>query len=185
MQLPVHSVFDYNEQHPTLPIQAMNAYQPDPVQHQPFMRRAIDLSLQSIGSGGGPFGAVIVRDGTIIAEGNNRVTLANDPTAHAEIVAIREACRRLERFHLDDCYIYTSCEPCPMCLGAIYWGRLRSIVYGSSRDDAAAAGFDDSLFYRQIGLSPENRSIPMKQIMRQEALAPFTAWRLLENKREY
>jgi guanine deaminase len=149
------------------------------------MRRAIALSLQSVRDGGGPFGAVIVRDGIIIAEGTNRVTGTNDPTAHAEIVAIREACAKLGRFQLSDCDIYTSCEPCPMCLGGIYWGRLRSVFYGNSRDDAARAGFDDSLIYDQLELLPADRSIPMRQIIPAEALAGFRAWEGFEGKIRY
>ncbi|MGC1371839.1 MAG: nucleoside deaminase [Candidatus Sulfotelmatobacter sp.] len=146
----------------------------------PFMARAIQLSLENVNSGrGGPFGAVVVKDNEIISEGANRVTLANDATAHAEIVAIREACKKLNAFHLQGCEIYASCEPCPMCLGAIYWARLSRIYFANVDADAARIGFDDSLIYRELAQPHSQRKIPMTQMMREEALAAFRAW---ENK---
>jgi len=151
-----------------------------------FMARAIQLSLDNVASGrGGPFGAVIVKDGVIIAEGANRVTSTNDPTAHAEVVVIREACSRLGTFMLDGCEIYTSCEPCPMCLGAIYWARLAKIYFGNIAADACDIGFDDSFIYQEFSRSIPQRSIPMKGIMREEALAAFRAWQQKANKIEY
>lgn len=134
---------------------------------------------------GGPFGCVIVKDGAIIAEGNNRVTAENDPTAHAEIVAIRRACEKLGNFQLTGCDIYTSCEPCPMCLGAIYWARPDKIFYAATRQDAAQAGFDDEFIYRELDLTAENRSIPMQQICRENASALFTLWIDKEDKIDY
>lgn len=142
-----------------------------------FMTRAIQLSIENVLSGqGGPFGAVIVRDGSIIAEGSNRVTATNDPTAHAEVVAIREACGKLGSFELKDCELYASCEPCPMCLGAIYWARLTRIYFGNSAADASKIGFDDSAIYHECAQPHSKRSIPMVQMMREEALAAFRAW---------
>jgi guanine deaminase len=152
----------------------------------PFMARAIQLAVENARSGnGGPFGAVIVKNGKIVAEADNRVTATNDPTAHAEVVAIREACSRLGVFELGDCEIYTSCEPCPMCLGAIYWSRLGKIYFASGASDAAKAGFDDSFIYREIGQELAKRSIPMEQMMRQEALAAFRAWQEKSDKIQY
>jgi tRNA(Arg) A34 adenosine deaminase TadA len=154
--------------------------------HNPFMARAIQLALENVTSGnGGPFGAVIVRNGAILAEGANSVTATNDPTAHAEIVAIRSACARRKAFELTDCEIYTSCEPCPMCLGAIYWARLTSINYGSVAADAAAAGFDDSMIYRELAKPLAGRSIPMTQLMPEEARGVFRAWKEKSDKIEY
>jgi tRNA(Arg) A34 adenosine deaminase TadA len=142
-----------------------------------FMQRAIELALENVRSGhGGPFGAVIVKNGQTLAEGTNNVTSANDPTAHAEIVAIREACRKLASFQLDGCELYTSCEPCPMCLGAIYWARPAHIYYGASAADAAAAQFDDAFIFREIAQPTRLRQIPMTQVMRDEALVAFRAW---------
>jgi tRNA(Arg) A34 adenosine deaminase TadA len=155
-------------------------------QQRRFMQRAIDLATGNVRTGtGGPFAAVIVRDGTIVAEGTNLVTSTDDPTAHAEIVAIRKACRELETFALHDCQIYASCEPCPMCLGAIYWSRLGTLYYAGSREDAAAAGFDDSFIYQQIALPPEQRSLPAIQLMREESLEAFRQWKESERKIEY
>lgn len=152
----------------------------------PFMARAIRLSLDNVVSGnGGPFGAVIVKDSKIIAEGVNRVTGTNDPTAHAEVTAIREACAKLGVFELNDCEIYTSCEPCPMCLGAIYWARLARIYYGNVAADAAAIGFDDSFIYREFAQELAHRSIPMVAMMRESALAAFRAWREKPNRIPY
>ena len=152
----------------------------------PFMARAIQLSLDNVLSGqGGPFGAVIVKDSKIIAEGVNRVTIDNDPTAHAEIVTIREACTRLNSFTLADCEIYTSCEPCPMCLGAIYWAHLSRIHFGNLAADASKVGFDDSFIYQQIAQPFSQRKIPMLQMMREEALAAFRSWQEKPNKIPY
>jgi guanine deaminase len=152
----------------------------------PFMARAIQLSIDNVLSGdGGPFGAVIVKNDSIVAEGVNRVTASNDPTAHAEVVAIRAACSKLGVFELTDCEIYTSCEPCPMCLGAIYWARLRRIYFGNVAADAAAVGFDDSFIYRELDHPLTQRSIPMVQMMREQALSAFRAWQDKPNKIPY
>jgi guanine deaminase len=152
----------------------------------PYMARAIQLSIDNVLSGdGGPFGAVIVRNGSIVAEGVNRVTASTDPTAHAEVVAIRAACAKLGVFELTDCEIYTSCEPCPMCLGAIYWARLERIYFGNVAADAAAIGFDDSFIYRELGQPLSQRSIPMVQMMREQAQTAFRAWRDKPNKIPY
>ncbi len=149
----------------------------------PFMARAIQLSLDNVTSGaGGPFGAVIVKDGAIVAEGANRVTASNDPTAHAEVIAIRAACAKLGAFTLQDCEIYTSCEPCPMCLGAIYWAHIAHIYFGNIAADASAIGFDDSLIYRQFAKPLADRSIPMTPMMREQARAAFRAWQEKPNK---
>ncbi len=151
-----------------------------------FMRRAIALSHERMEAGdGGPFGAVIVRDGAIVAEGWNQVTSENDPTAHAEIVAIRRACAALDNFVLDDCEIYTSCEPCPMCLSAIYWARLKCLYYGNSKDDAAGIGFDDAYLYREVGLAPGERSVPAIRLLADEALEAFRAWEAKPDKIAY
>ena len=151
-----------------------------------FMRRAISLALENIRSGrGGPFAAVIVKDGRIIAEGTNRVTSTNDPTAHAEVVAIREACRALGDFQLAGCDLYTTCEPCPMCLGAIYWARPARIFYAGTAADAAAAGFDDAFIYEELKHPPAVRRVPMTQLLRDESLAIFSAWKQQENKTPY
>jgi tRNA(Arg) A34 adenosine deaminase TadA len=150
------------------------------------MARAIQLSVENVLSGrGGPFGAVIVKSGKIVAEGVNRVTATNDPTAHAEVVAIREACVKLGVFLLEDCEIYTSCEPCPMCLGAIYWAHLARINFGNLAEDAAEIGFDDSFIYEQFTQPPNQRTIPMVQMMHEQALAGFRAWRERTNKIPY
>jgi len=152
----------------------------------PFMARAIQLSLENVQSGrGGPFGAVVVQDGAIIGEAANQVTSTNDPTAHAEVLAIRAACKKLGAFELLGCEIYTSCEPCPMCLGAIYWARLSRIYFGNAGADASKIGFDDSLIYREIAHPHPQRKIPMIQIMREEALAAFRAWENKPDKIEY
>jgi tRNA(Arg) A34 adenosine deaminase TadA len=158
---------------------------PESNSHAEYIRRAIALALENVRAGGGPFGAVIVRDGRILAEGANRVTLANDPTAHAEIVAIREACRALGSFQLAGCDLYTTCEPCPMCLAAIYWARVTRLFYSASSADAAAAGFDDSFIYTELKLLPSARSIPAAQLLREESLAPFSAWKLQPHKTLY
>jgi guanine deaminase len=154
--------------------------------HEKFMSRAIDLAREGMESGaGGPFGCVIVRAGEIVGEGSNRVTSLNDPTAHAEVVAIRDACSRLESFQLDGCTVYTSCEPCPMCLGAIYWARPDAIYFAGTRIDAAEAGFDDEHIYAEIEKSHEARRIPMKSLMRHEAQQVFAAWTAKADKTEY
>ena len=154
--------------------------------NSPFMARAIELSIENVRSGrGGPFGAVVVKNGNILAEGANRVTATNDPTAHAEVLAIRQACQKLALFELKDCELYTSCEPCPMCLGAIYWTRLARVYYGSHATDASKAGFDDSFIYREIAQPHPQRGIPMTQMMREEALAAFRAWEQQPNKVRY
>ncbi|HEX5223381.1 MAG TPA: nucleoside deaminase [Verrucomicrobiae bacterium] len=141
------------------------------------MREAIRLSLAKMRANhGGPFGAVVVRRGKIVGRGWNQVTSTNDPTAHAEIVAIRDACRRLKTFILDDCVLYTSCEPCPMCLSAIYWARLKTVYYGNTRKDAQKIEFDDDLIYEEVATPIERRKIPMKQLLRLEALAAFKEW---------
>jgi guanine deaminase len=151
-----------------------------------FLREAIRLARESVDSGcGGPFGAVIVRDGRIVGRGQNRVTSLNDPTAHAEIQAIRDACAELGTFWLETCEIYTSCEPCPMCLGAIYWARLSRIHYAADRTDAASIGFDDEFLYREIPTPPAHRRIPMRQALREEALEAFRLWDASEDKTEY
>src|SRR3984957_12053316 len=143
-----------------------------------FMREAIRISIQKMRRGlGGPLGAVVVRNGRIVGRGWNQVTSANDPTAHAEVVAIRDACRRLKTFQLDDCELYTSCEPCPMCLSAMYWARLKRVYYANTRKDAAAIEFDDDFIYQQIPLAIAKRSLPMKQLLRKEALAAFAEWK--------
>jgi guanine deaminase len=149
------------------------------------MAEAIRLSIENVRNGGGPFAAVVVKDGEIIARGVNRVTATNDPTAHAEVVAIREACKAFGTFQLTGCEIYTSCEPCPMCLAAIYWSRPAKVYFANTKDDAAAVGFDDSLIYDEIGLARDRRRIPLIQIMREEALAAFEAWKVSPNRVEY
>jgi tRNA(Arg) A34 adenosine deaminase TadA len=150
-----------------------------------FMARAVELSIENVGLGGGPFAAVVVRSGRIIAEGVNSVTTENDPTAHAEIVAIREACRQLGTFELPGCEIYSSCEPCPMCLGAIYWARPVSVFFANTAADAAQFGFDDAFIYGEIQRNHADRKIPMIQLMRTEALAAFHAWREKNDKIHY
>lgn len=151
-----------------------------------FMNRAVELSREGMQAGdGGPFGAVIVRGGEIIAEGSNEVLAQNDPTAHAEIVAIRRACEKLSTFQLNDCELYTSCEPCPMCLGAIYWARPRSVFFVNTKRDAAAIGFDDSFIYDELKLPMENRKIPFIKVANAEALAVFDQWRQKPDKTRY
>ena len=155
------------------------------MEKQEFMRRAIQLSLESVKHGGGPFGAVIVKEGKIIAEAANRVTLDNDPTAHAEVNAIRQAARSLGRFDLSGCDIYTSCEPCPMCLGAIYGAHLDHIYYGCNRRDAADAGFDDEFIYQELSLAPAERQKMMEILLPDESLAAFRMWKEKKDKRRY
>jgi len=150
------------------------------------MREAIKLAEDGLTAGrGGPFGCVVVRRGEIVGRGNNRVTSANDPTAHAEVTAIRDACARLQTFQLADCELYTSCEPCPMCLSACYWARIPIVYYGNTRQDAAAIGFDDEFIYQQVALPPEQRTVPMKPLLRDEALGAFRAWAALADKVRY
>jgi len=150
------------------------------------MREAIRISVAKMrGDHGGPFGAVVVRKGKIIGRGWNRVTSTNDPTAHAEVVAIRDACRRLKTFQLDNCELYTSCEPCPMCLSAVYWARLKRVYYGNTRKDAARIAFDDDFIYREVALPISSRKIPMKQLLREEALAAFVEWKNKADKIPY
>ena len=151
-----------------------------------FMERAMELALDNVLTGrGGPFGAVIVRNGEIIAKGTNLVTTINDPTAHAEVLAIREACAKLNTFELADCEIYASCEPCPMCLGAIYWSRLQRIYYANTRVEAAGIGFDDDLIYQEIGLDPAVRSVPADRLITDEPMVAFRAWMESPNKIMY
>ena len=150
------------------------------------MREAIRLSRQKMRANqGGPFGAIVVRNGKIIGRGWNQVTSTNDPTAHAEVTAIRDACKKLKRFHLEDCELYTSCEPCPMCLGAVYWARLKTIYYANTRKDAAKIQFDDNFIYREIGLPLTRRKIPMKPLLRKEALEVFKEWTIKTDKVRY
>ena len=150
------------------------------------MRAAIRISIQKMRRNfGGPFGAVVVRKGKIVGRGWNQVTSTNDPTAHAEICAIRDACRRLRTFQLNDCDLYTSCEPCPMCLSAIYWARLRRVCYGNTRKDAARIGFDDDFIYQEVAAPISRRKIPMKQLLHQEALAAFAEWKTKTDKIPY
>lgn len=154
--------------------------------HEKFLKEAIKLAKENVKSGqGGPFGAVIVKDGRIISTGVNKVTGTNDPTAHAEIVAIRDACKKLNSFQLEDCTIYSSCEPCPMCLGAIYWARPKMLVFAALNTDAAKAGFDDSFIYEEIPLPYEKRSIPTYKISPPEYFDPFKDWIEFENKTKY
>ncbi|HYZ83423.1 MAG TPA: nucleoside deaminase [Bryobacteraceae bacterium] len=151
-----------------------------------LMRRAIELAQENVRTlRGGPFGAVVAREGEIIAEGTNLVTAINDPTAHAEVVAIRRACEKLGDFQLTGCEIYTSCEPCPMCFGAIYWARPACIYYGATHADAAEAGFDDSFIYQQLRLPPSRRNIPQVRLLESEAVQVFDAWKRAEGKQPY
>lgn len=150
------------------------------------MREAIRLSIENVQSGrGGPFAAIVVKDGTIIASGTNLVTNTNDPTAHAEIAAIREACKILRTFQLDGCEIYTSCEPCPMCLGAIYWARPAKVFFGNTKQDAAEIDFDDSFIYEELSKPLIQRKLPMKQLLHEEALTAFNAWKEKPDKIKY
>ncbi|WP_347840253.1 nucleoside deaminase [uncultured Draconibacterium sp.] len=154
--------------------------------HKRFMQAAINLAQKGMESNtGGPFGAVVVKDNKIIAEGCNRVTSSNDPTAHAEVVAIREACRVLNTFQLTGCTVYTSCEPCPMCLGAIYWARPDKVVYAATKEDAADAQFDDHFIYEEMERQPVQRKIKFENLMRKEAQEVFQSWKSKEDKTEY
>ncbi|KHJ38482.1 guanine deaminase [Pedobacter glucosidilyticus] len=156
------------------------------MEHEDFMRMAIALSEDNVKNNlGGPFGAVIVKDGQIIAKSANTVTTTNDPTAHAEVAAIRLACHALNTFSLEGCTIYASCEPCPMCLGAIYWARIDKLYYANTKRDAAAINFDDDFIYQEIDLKPEDRKLPSQQLLRDEALKAFEMWQLSANKTDY
>ncbi len=150
-----------------------------------FMRMAIDISIESVKNGGGPFGAVIVKDGVVIASASNSVTITNDPTAHAEVNTIRAACTHLGTFKLTECELYTSCEPCPMCLSSAYWAGIKTIYYGNTRDDAKKIDFDDSFIYDEIPIAPDKRTIPSVQILGDEAIKAFDAWSRKEDKVEY
>lgn len=153
--------------------------------HSEFMRRAIELSNISVDLGGGPFGAVVVCNGKIIGEGHNQVTLHNDPTAHAEVVAIRNAAQALGTFDLSQCVVYTSCEPCPMCLSAMYWARIGTFYFGNTKTDADAIGFSDAFIYEELKKSFEERQLSAKQLMHAEALKVFQKWSLKTDKTEY
>jgi len=153
--------------------------------HTSFLHQAIELAVDNVKHSGGPFGAIIIFNDMVIATGVNRVTATHDPTAHAEIVAIRAACTYLNSFQLTDCILYSSCEPCPMCLGAIYWARPSAVYYASSRFDAAAVGFDDSFIYEQLALPADQRSIATQQIVTENHSAPFDLWRQTQEKIEY
>lgn len=154
--------------------------------HEKFMQMAIDLSEHNVKEAlGGPFGAVIVKDGDVIARSANKVVATNDPTAHAEVSAIRLACKELGTFSLEGCVIYTSCEPCPMCLGAIYWARIDKIYYANTKADAASIGFDDKFIYDELELSMEKRKLPVVQLMRDEAMGVFKLWSETEGKTHY
>ena len=150
-----------------------------------LMRKGIELSIENVANGGGPFGAVIARNGEIIATGVNRVTANNDPTAHAEVSAIRAAAEKLGRFDLSDCEIFTSCEPCPMCLGAIYWARLNKIYFANNKTDAKNIGFDDSFIYDELALPRDQRHLSAEEMMRNEAIKAFEAWTKKTDKIEY
>ena len=154
-------------------------------QHEKFMRKAIALSVKNLKKGGGPFGAVIVRDGKVIATGVNRVTSSKDPTAHAEITAIRRATRKLGSFGLQGCVLYTSCEPCPMCLAAIYWARIDKVYVSATKYDAAEVGFDDAFIYEEFALPKENRKVLQVPLLVQEGKAPFKAWKQKTDKIPY
>ena len=150
-----------------------------------FMKRAIELSIKSVNSGTGPFGAVLVKDNQIMAEGFNKVTTSNDPTSHAEIVAIRMACKVLNNFNLEGCDLYTTCEPCPMCLSAIYWARINKIYYANTRVDAQKIDFSDAMIYEELNKTIKDRKIPMHQMMRDDALKAFDMWDKKEDKIKY
>jgi guanine deaminase len=156
------------------------------VEKEEWMGKAVQIALENVlSSHGGHFGAIVVKEGKIVGNGRNEVTATNDPTAHAEVQAIRDACRNLNTFQLDECELYTSCEPCPMCLGAIYWARPRIVYFAGTKEDAAQIGFDDQFIYEQIGVPYENRSIPFQQIKPANGLSPFEAWAASQNRVEY
>ena len=150
-----------------------------------FMKRAIELSIESVNKNGGPFGSLIVKDNKIIAEGSNKVTFSNDPTAHGEIVAIREACKKLKNFNLSGFELYSTCEPCPMCLSAIYWARIDKVYYANTREDARKIDFDDTLIYLELNKNIDERKITMTQMMREEALKAFEFWDKKADKVKY
>ena len=153
--------------------------------HQPFLARAVELATENVGHGGGPFGAVVVKDGRIVAGGANRVTASNDPTAHAEIVAVRAACEVLGSFQLEGCDVYCSCEPCPMCLGALYWARVRTVYFAATSEDAAGAGFDDRFIYEEIARPPHERAMAMVQVEIEGAKKPFARWKDAPRRTRY
>jgi len=153
--------------------------------HEDFMKEAIKLSVENVRKGGGPFGAVIVKEGKIVGRGANSVVTHTDPTAHAEVMAIREAAKNLGTFDLSGCTIYTSCEPCPMCLGAIYWAHLSKMFYGNTKEDAAKAGFDDAFIYKEFELPKEKRSLPAENLLPDEALKAFKLWEEMPDKIKY
>jgi guanine deaminase len=156
------------------------------IQHERFLRQAISLAVENVRSGlGGPFGALIVKEGDVIASGTNLVTANNDPTAHAEIVAIRAACQKVGAFQLDGCDIYTSCEPCPMCLGAIYWSRVNAFYFAANKEDAARGQFDDSFIYNELNKAVETRSIPGYRLLPTDGFRPFAEWLKAQNKVRY
>ena len=156
------------------------------IEHENFLRQAIDLAVENVRRGtGGPFGALVVKDGEAIAAGTNLVTASNDPTAHAEVMAIREACRKLGSFQLDGCEIYTSCEPCPMCLGAIYWARVKAFYFAGNQHDASRGQFDDSFIYRELQKPVEGRTIPGYRLLEDEGFRPFEEWLKTQNKVRY
>ncbi len=153
--------------------------------HEAFMQEAIDISVESVQTGGGPFGAVIVKEGVVLARSSNSVTKDNDPTAHAEINAIRQACQQIGSFDLKGCVLYSSCEPCPMCLSAVYWAGIEKIYFANTRSDAKAIDFDDSFIYDQIPLDADKRSIPSEQLLHDKAKAAFELWELMDDKVAY
>ncbi|MCH5584814.1 nucleoside deaminase [Shimazuella sp. AN120528] len=154
--------------------------------HQDFLQKAIQLAVDNVKNNqGGPFGAIVVKDGEIVGQGVNRVTTHNDPTAHAEIGAIRDACKNLQHFQLEDCIIYTSCEPCPMCFGAIYWARPKKVYFACTKQEAAKAGFDDQFIYDELAISYEQRKIKMERLSSPEKLSPFQTWMKSSERVEY
>ncbi len=150
-----------------------------------FINEAIEIAASNVNDGGGPFGALIVRDGKVVGRGANQVTRTNDPSAHAEVVAIRDACKNLQTFKLEGCTIYSSCEPCPMCLGAIYWARLDKLFFAATQTDAARAGFDDSFIYKEFELKPEDRALYSRNLKVESFFKPFATWLEHEQKTEY
>jgi tRNA(Arg) A34 adenosine deaminase TadA len=157
----------------------------DAARREDLMRKALALALESVREGGGPFGALVVRGDAVLATGKNRVTLHNDPTAHAEIVAVREACRATGTWALAGCEVFASCEPCPMCLAALYWARVERVWYAADRRDAAAAGFDDQRIHAELARPPEARALPLGELLPGEGRAPFAAWAALTERRGY
>jgi len=155
-------------------------------QHEVFLKQAIDLAVENVRQNlGGPFGALVAKDGAVVATGTNRVTISNDPTAHAEVMAIRAACEKLGSFQLDSCELYTSCEPCPMCLGAIYWSRVKAFYYAASKEDAARGQFDDSFIYSELNKPVEGRSIPGYRLLEADGFRPFDEWLKNQNRIRY